>query len=104
MRDLQRVRKATLAILAALLDGEMCGIDISARTRIRHPTVYAALARLVDHGWATSRQEPAIGRLGQPRRFYTLVPEGRRAAAHLLKLHGMSTVDVVDVETQGRAA
>lgn len=103
MRDLQRVRAATLAVLAALLDGEKCGSDITARTGLRHPTVYASLIRLEEHGWATSRwEEPPPGRREwrSLRRFYTLLPEGRARAADLLA-HRASTLDT---EIQGRAA
>jgi DNA-binding PadR family transcriptional regulator len=104
VRELRQVRKPTLDVLTVLMDGETCGSEITARTGLWHPTVYAVLARLADHGWTTSRweeREPAAP--GQLRRFYTLLPDARREARALLaRRRHPSTVDVP--ETHGQAA
>jgi DNA-binding PadR family transcriptional regulator len=74
-------------VLLALLSGasNLSGYPLSRVAQARSGTVYAVLDRLEACGWVAgefreSRGEP------KARRFYTLTPEGRKAAMLFLKL------------------
>lgn len=55
-------------------------IQLRARRRIAFGTVYAALARLEVKGFAASRLgEPTAERGGRRKRYFTILPAGRRA-------------------------
>lgn len=91
-----RIRSETLTLLSDLLahaDEESYGAQIHARTGLPQGTVSDQLRRLLQAGWLTSRPEadaswrdraPAHRGPGRRRTYYSLTPEGRRAAAHEL--------------------
>ena len=89
-----RITKPTLALLRDLLTQprqETYGAEVIDRTGLDPGTVYPQLKRLERAGWLTSRLEddktwmhratPGRGP-GKRRTFYSLTPEGRRAASH----------------------
>ncbi|MFJ5050366.1 TniQ family protein [Streptomyces sp. NPDC088719] len=89
-----RITKPTLALLRDLLARarqESYGAEVIDRTGLDPGTVYPQLKRLERAGWLTSRLEdddtwmsratPGRGP-GRRRTFYSLTPEGRRAASH----------------------
>lgn len=67
-----------LTILAMVPD-ELAAIDILNRDpSIREGTIYAALMRLEDKGFLTSRKEAHATEPGRPRRYYKLTAIGAR--------------------------
>ncbi|GLW19738.1 hypothetical protein Stsp01_64810 [Streptomyces sp. NBRC 13847] len=91
-----RIRQETLTLLQDLLDHadqEFYGAQVHTRTGLPQGTVSDQLRRLRQAGWLTSRPEDdgswmrrATPGRGPGRRitYYSLTPEGRRAAAHEL--------------------
>ncbi|MDK0524806.1 TniQ family protein [Streptomyces sp. ML-6] len=96
-----RVRQETLTLLHHLLhhaDKEFYGAQVHARTGLAQGSVSDQLRRLRQAGWLTSRPEDdnswmrrATPGRGPGRRitYYSLTPEGRRAAAHELHTRGI---------------
>jgi hypothetical protein len=93
-----RMTKPLKAVLQDLVDhpGEFYGLEILNRTNIAEGVIYPNLHRLLQAGWLTSRPEdehewlagapPGRGP-GRRRTYYTLTPDGRRAALHELEHH-----------------
>ena len=73
-------------VLLVLLSGasNLYGYQLWRTSQVRSGTVYRVLDHLEDRGWVTGefREQAA----GKARRFYTLTPEGRKAALLLLRL------------------
>ncbi|MFZ3492595.1 TniQ family protein [Streptomyces sp. 5.8] len=96
-----RIRQETLTLLHDLLvhaDEESYGTQIHARTGLPQGTVSDQLSRLRDAGWLTCRLEddeswrnraPAGRGAGRRRAYYTLTPEGHRAATHEIQTRGL---------------
>ncbi|MFJ3145205.1 PadR family transcriptional regulator [Streptomyces halstedii] len=79
-----RITKPTLALLRDLLARarqESYGAEVIDRTGLDAGTVYPQLKRLEDDDTWMSRATPGRGP-GRRRTFYSLTPEGRRAASH----------------------
>lgn len=95
-----RIRQETLTLLQDLLDHadeEFYGAQVYTRTGLTQGTVSDQLRRLQRAGWLTSRPEDddswmrrATPGRGPGRRitYYSLTPEGRRAATHELHTRG----------------
>ncbi|MEU4347054.1 TniQ family protein [Streptomyces sp. NPDC023838] len=89
-----RVRRETLVLLHDLLahpGEEFYAAQVAARTGLNQGSLSDRLRQLTQTGWLTSRLEddtawrnraPAIRGPGKRRVYYTLTPEGRRAATH----------------------
>lgn len=96
--DRLRISRPVLTVLRDLIDhpGEFYGLEIHQRTGVDEGTLYPMLKRLEHAGWLASRPEdeqawlagapPGCGP-GRRRTYYTLTPEGRRAARHELHHH-----------------
>jgi hypothetical protein len=90
------------AVLRDLVDhpGEFYGPDILNRTNVGAGIIYPILHRLLHAGWLTSRPEDEASWLagappgrspGRRRSYYTLTPDGRRAALHELNTTSRAT-------------
>ncbi|HEY9372295.1 hypothetical protein [Streptomyces sp.] len=89
-----RIAGPTLVFLRHLLirpQEEFYGAEVIARTGLDPGTLYPLLKRLERAGWLTSRLEDDVAWMnratpgrgpGKRRTFYTLAPEGHRAARH----------------------
>ncbi|WP_405615397.1 helix-turn-helix transcriptional regulator [Streptomyces sp. NBC_01511] len=99
-----RITKPTLALLRDLLARarqESYGAEVIDRTGLDPGTVYPQLKRLERAGWLTSRLEdddtwmsratPGRGP-GRRRTFYSLTPEGRRAATHEVHIRDVDSL------------
>ncbi|MGW3650013.1 PadR family transcriptional regulator [Streptomyces sp. NPDC000878] len=90
MSGISRVTDPLLDVLevflGALRDGprDLHGWAIMKETKRSGPTVYGVLDRLEEAGWVTSRWEEQPAENKPRRRFYTITPNGRVAAASLL--------------------
>ncbi|RKT57879.1 PadR family transcriptional regulator [Saccharothrix australiensis] len=82
MEPLERIGKATVDVLAALLDGDRprWGLEIIKLTGRPSGSVYPLLDRLERAGWVTSTWDDDADRRGPRRRMYVLTPEGAREA------------------------
>jgi PadR family transcriptional regulator PadR len=87
MEPLARVGRATIDVLAVLLDADepRWGLEIIKATGRPSGTVYPLLDRLERAGWVTSRWDDDEQRRGPRRRLYALTRDGaieaRRACA-----------------------
>ncbi|MFF2378655.1 TniQ family protein [Streptomyces xiamenensis] len=89
-----RITRTTITLLQELLTRpreEFFGFQIHARTGLALGTIYPRLKQLAQTGWLTARTEdeqswweraPAGCGPGRRRTYYTLTPEGTRAATH----------------------
>ncbi|PZE34238.1 PadR family transcriptional regulator [Curtobacterium sp. MCPF17_031] len=86
MHRLDRVTRATVDVLGALVDGgrPMWGLLLVKATGRPTGTVYPILARLENAGWLLSSWEPDNQRPGARRRLFELTPEGATAASALI--------------------
>lgn len=93
-----RVTPNLLDILKALLesgDQETFASAITKRTNLHSGSVATHLHRLWSLGWVTLRNETAIERFqrqpawGAARRYVKLTPQGKTAAAELLRAKGL---------------
>ena len=85
MGDQMRLSRATLAVLAALVDdpsGEYYGYELMGRTGLKSGSLYPILIRLVDRGYlvATWEPDPPGGR--PPRHLYRLTASGLEWVQH----------------------
>ncbi|GAB3453304.1 hypothetical protein GCM10027436_53860 [Actinophytocola sediminis] len=98
--NVTRLRMTTplKAILRDLLDNprEFYGHELLNRTNVSAGVIYDILHRLLNAGWLTSRPEDEHAWLagappgrgpGRRRTYYTLTPDGHRAALHELHHH-----------------
>jgi PadR family transcriptional regulator PadR len=78
MEPLQRVSRATVEVLMALLDADQSrwGLEIIKATRRPSGTVYPLLDRLERSGWVTSHWDEDEDRKGPRRRLYALTRDG----------------------------
>ncbi|MCW6006206.1 PadR family transcriptional regulator [Micromonospora sp. CPCC 205371] len=82
MEPLERVGKATIDVLAVLLDSDQprWGLEIIKLTGRPSGSVYPLLDRLERAGWVTSTWDDDSERRGPRRRMYRLTAEGAVAA------------------------
>jgi PadR family transcriptional regulator PadR len=78
MEPLGRVGKATIDVLAVLIDGDQprWGLEIIRLTGRPSGSVYPLLDRLERAGWVTSAWDDNSDRRGPRRRMYRLTAEG----------------------------
>ncbi len=87
----RRLGYATTAILRAIVDGAVYGLDIIERTGLPSGTVYPTLQRLEKRGFVTGRWEAdSLARAeGRPRRrYYRLTAAGEAALAEAVREFG----------------
>lgn len=86
MEKLPRVGRATLDVLAVLLEAPRprWGLELMSQTGRPSGTVYPLLDRLEKAGWVESRWEDT-DRRGPRRRLYALTPDGAEAARELVR-------------------
>lgn len=75
------IGNSTVLVLGALASGSKYGFDIMDRTGLQSGTVYRALSRLEELGFATSHWESAevaIREKRPRRRYYRVTAVGRR--------------------------
>jgi DNA-binding MarR family transcriptional regulator len=80
-------RRERRVLLALLADAHGCFLYGSTLIRVSQTgsgTVYPVLARMESRGWVLSESRDQL--TGQPRKCYSLTPEGRKAALGFLKL------------------
>lgn len=91
MEPLGRIGKATIDVLAVLIDGDQArwGLEIIKLTGRPSGSVYPLLDRLERAGWVTSHWDDDSDRRGPRRRMYQLTAEGaaeaRRVCARAAK-------------------
>ena len=79
-----------LAILAALWDGQLYGLEILRRLEsgsdlvISEGTVYPLLTRLKNLGWVKGEWVESDG--GHPRKYYALTPAGKQRALEMAEI------------------
>ncbi|QFZ23569.1 PadR family transcriptional regulator [Saccharothrix syringae] len=85
MEPLGRIGRATVDVLAVLLDSDRprWGLEIIKLTGRPSGSVYPLLDRLERAGWVTSEWDDDSDRRGPRRRMYVLTPEGAREAARV---------------------
>ena len=82
---------ATVAILRAIADGAVYGLDVMDRTELPSGTVYPTLGRLEKRGYVSARweDEAVARREGRPRRrYYRLTADGAAALREALRRFG----------------
>jgi len=87
---------ATVAVLNAIRQGALFGLDIMDATGLPSGTVYPTLSRLENRGLVRGRWESdgVAQREGRPRRrYYRVTPEGRRLHYEALTRMGALVAD-----------
>ncbi|MFT7836310.1 PadR family transcriptional regulator [Saccharothrix sp. BKS2] len=85
MEPLGRIGRATVDVLAVLLDSDRprWGLEIIKLTGRPSGSVYPLLDRLERAGWVTSGWDDDSDRRGPRRRLYVLTPDGAREAVRV---------------------